>query len=171
MARGLDMGSAGIALLGLLAVKGFQHRDELGKMLGDITSGNNNEPGAAQANNPLQGGLGGVLGGLGSLLGGQSNGAALNNGLGGLLDRFQQNGHANEAQEWVTTGANTANVQHLEAALGDDVIDHLQQQTGLSRAELLERLSTNLPKTIDQLTPDGRLPTAEEANRLTPSAI
>ena len=176
MARGLDMGSAGIALLGLLAVKGFQHRDELGKMLGDLTSGNAGAPGGAAdngapGNTGLQGGLGGMLGGLGAMLGGQSNGAALQNGLGGLLDRFQQNGHADEAQEWVKTGASTANVQHLEAALGDDVIDHLQQQTGLSRDELLQRLSTNLPKTIDQLTPDGRLPTAEEASRLTPSAI
>ena len=173
MARGLDMGSAGIALLGLLAVKGFQHRDELGKMLGDITSGNGGAPGAdpAPATPGLQGGLGGMLGGLGAMLGGQSNGTALNNGLGGLLDRFQQNGHADEAQKWVKTGASPANVQHLEAALGDDVIDHLQQQTGLSRDELLQRLSTNLPKTIDQLTPEGRLPTAEEASRLTPSAI
>lgn len=171
MARGLDMGSAGIALLGLLAVKGFQHRDEIGKMLGDLTSGNagaGNSPATANANAGLPGGLGGMLGGLGEMLGGQSNGSAINNGLGGLLDRFQQNGHAEEAQEWVKTGPTQANVQHLEAALGDDVIDHLQQQTGLSRAELLDRLSTNLPKTIDQLTPDGRLPTADEANRLAP---
>jgi uncharacterized protein YidB (DUF937 family) len=36
----------------------------------------------------------------------------------------------------------------------------------LSRDELLEGLSQNLPDLIDKLTPNGRLPTAEEASRM-----
>jgi uncharacterized protein YidB (DUF937 family) len=36
------------------------------------------------------------------------------------------------------------------------------KQTGMSREALLEGLSRELPPTIDQLTPDGRLPTEQE---------
>jgi uncharacterized protein YidB (DUF937 family) len=39
-------------------------------------------------------------------------------------------------------------------------------QTGMSREELLAGLSRELPKAVDQLTPDGRLPTEQEAARL-----
>ncbi|MFN5454539.1 YidB family protein, partial [Bradyrhizobium sp.] len=38
----------------------------------------------------------------------------------------------------------------------------LTAQSGLSRDELLNGLSQYLPKVIDQLTPDGRLPTEHE---------
>ena len=46
----------------------------------------------------------------------------------------------------------------LERAIGPDVIADLSQKTGLSRDELLARLSRELPKAVDQYTPDGRLP-------------
>jgi len=42
----------------------------------------------------------------------------------------------------------------------------LSAQTGLSPAELLEGLSRQLPEMVDKLTPDGRLPTEQEASRL-----
>lgn len=161
---GLNMGSAGIALLGLLAVKGLQHKDELGKMLGGLSNGS-----AGGASGGTAGGLGGMLGGLGDMLGGGGTGASggnvLNEGLGGLLDRFRQNGQADTADSWVKSGPNRpVDASQLESALGPDVIEHLQEQTGLSRGELLQRLSTNLPQTVDQLTPEGRVPTAEETS-------
>jgi uncharacterized protein YidB (DUF937 family) len=34
------------------------------------------------------------------------------------------------------------------------------KQTGLSRDELLKRLSQVLPEAVDKMTPEGRLPTA-----------
>ena len=34
----------------------------------------------------------------------------------------------------------------------------LAQQTGLSRADLLSRLSSVLPDVVDKMTPEGRLP-------------
>ena len=35
----------------------------------------------------------------------------------------------------------------------------------MSRDDLLQGLSQNLPELVDQLTPDGRLPTEDEAKR------
>ena len=54
----------------------------------------------------------------------------------------------------------------LEQAIGPDVLNTLSQQTGLSREELLSRLTRELPAAVDKFTPEGRLPTEDEAARL-----
>jgi uncharacterized protein YidB (DUF937 family) len=54
----------------------------------------------------------------------------------------------------------------LAHALGGDTLNALSRQTGMDRDELLEGLSQHLPEFVDQLTPEGRLPTEEEASRM-----
>ena len=51
----------------------------------------------------------------------------------------------------------------LEKAIGPEVLDTLVKQTGLSREELLTRLSQRLPDAVDKYTPDGRIPGANPA--------
>ena len=64
---------------------------------------------------------------------------------------------------WVGTGPNRNMEPHdLEAALGPDVIEDLTETTGLSRQEILQRLSRELPHAVDQYTPQGRLPQSHE---------
>ena len=46
------------------------------------------------------------------------------------------------------------------------MIDALSQRTGLPRDQVVAILSQLLPKAVDQLTPEGRLPTHQEAARL-----
>ena len=48
----------------------------------------------------------------------------------------------------------------------EDGIRDLMQQTGMERDELLATLSEHLPRVIDHLTPEGRLPTEQEVSRL-----
>jgi uncharacterized protein YidB (DUF937 family) len=154
------------ALLGLLALAGYQNRDKLAELLGGAgqgapaSSGHGAAPGG-------QGGLGGALGGglgglLGGLLGNQRSagpGGFLNSGLGEMLERFHQAGHGPAAQSWVNHGPNQELApHHLEQAIGPDVLATLTQRTGLSREELLSRLSRDLPQAIDRYTPDGRVP-------------
>lgn len=149
------------ALLGLLAVAGFQNRDKLAEMLGGI--GQNNPGGFGStggSGGSGQGGLGGLLGNLGGALGGASAGNVLSGGLGELMERFTQNGQGEAAQSWVNHGPNQEIAPHqLEQAIGPDVLATLSQQTGLSREELLSRLSRDLPQAVDKYTPEGRLPT------------
>jgi uncharacterized protein YidB (DUF937 family) len=54
----------------------------------------------------------------------------------------------------------------LAHALGGDTLDALSRQTGMDRDDLLEDLSQHLPDFVDQLTPEGRLPSEEEASRI-----
>ncbi|HLM38143.1 MAG TPA: YidB family protein [Microvirga sp.] len=146
------------ALLGLLAIAGYQNRDKLSEMIGGLGGGASGAPGGAGSTGGAGGlgGLGGLLGGLG----GAGAGGLLSGGLGELMDRFKQNGHGDTAESWVGTGPNKEVAPHqLEQAIGPDVLENLTKQTGLSREELLSRLSRELPQAVDKYTPEGRLPT------------
>jgi uncharacterized protein YidB (DUF937 family) len=85
-------------------------------------------------------------------------------GLGGLLDRFQQNGLGDVINSWIGPGANKAVTPgQLSSALGPDVIKSLTQKSGMSQQDLMAQLSQILPGVVDKLTPNGRLPTQAEA--------
>jgi uncharacterized protein YidB (DUF937 family) len=109
-------------------------------------------------------GAGGTAGGLGGLLGGGAlGGGALSGGLKDLLDRFRQTGHEQKAQSWVSTGANHSIAPNeLEQVLGEERINWLVEETGMPRDQLLAKLSGELPAAVDELTPDGRIPTDDE---------
>ena len=152
-----------IALLGLLAVAGYQNRDKIAEVLG----GRKQAPADAPGQNNQAGKQGGVLGNLGGLLSGASVGSVLSGGLGDLVERFRQSGQGQAADSWVNTGPNQPiGPDQLEQAIGPDVLNTLSQQTGLSRQELLSRLTRELPSAVDNFTPAGRLPTEEEAARM-----
>lgn len=150
MRRG-GMSPITMALVGLLAYKTLK-----GKNLSDMLGGS----GAAGGN----GGLGGILGGL---LGGGATGSILSGGLGDLLKQFQNSGKGDIANSWVSTGPNKpVSPSDLEQTLGHERIEWLMQQTGMSKDELLAGLSQELPAVVDKLTPDGRIPTDQEARRM-----
>jgi uncharacterized protein YidB (DUF937 family) len=82
-------------------------------------------------------------------------------------ERFKQNGQGQAADSWVGRGPNQPlGPNQLEQAIGPEVLNTLSQQTGLSRDELLSRLTRDLPEAVDKFTPEGRLPTEDEAARL-----
>ena len=146
------------ALLGLLAVAGYQNRDKLAEMLGGLGQ---SAPGAAG-----QTGIGGLLGQLRSSLDGASPGGVLSGGLGELVERFKRSGQSEIADSWVRQGPNKEIApSQLEQAIGPEVLDTLSKQTGLSREELLARLSRELPDAVDKYTPQGRLPTEADFSR------
>ena len=137
--------------------------DILGGLLGGAPGG-----GASGRGMPPGGGGGGGLGDiLGGLLGGAGAGTALNGGLGDPLKQFEQAGQGDVSRSWVGTGPNKAiSPKDLESALGGDTLDTLSQHTGMRRDALLNGLSRQLPRFVDQLTPNGRLPTKEEAAKM-----
>ncbi len=143
------------ALLGLLAVAGYQNRDKIAEMLRGGSAGAGGAAGQPSSSGPL----GGLLGNLGGALGGAGAGGLLSGGLGQLLDQFRQNGEGDVADSWVQKGPNKSiDPLRLERAIGADTLDDLSRQTGLSRQEILARLSRELPEAVDRYTPDGRLP-------------
>lgn len=146
------------ALLAVLAIAGYQNRDKIAEWLKNA-QGKLDSP--SQGSSASAGG--GLPGNLGGALAGRSIGDLLSNGLRDLVDSFKQAGHGEAADSWVGHGPNKQiGPSDLERALGPDVLATLSQQTGLSREEILSRLSKNLPNAVDKYTPQGRIPTAAE---------
>jgi uncharacterized protein YidB (DUF937 family) len=177
--RGPSTSSGGMspitmAVLGLLAYKALKH---FGGQPGanPAGAGGTVTPTSPPIGNPnvgtpsgAPGGLGDLLkGGLGGLLAGGAAGSILSGGLNDLVKQFQQGGHGDVINSWVGPGANkTIAPNNLADALGVDRINALMAHSGMSREELLDGLSQELPGVIDQLTPEGRVPTEQEAARL-----
>lgn len=160
--------SAMTALLSVLAVAGFQNRDKIAEVLRGLAANSQrpadpNEISTTEPNASTRpGSLDGLFAGLGDLLGGSSSGGILSGGLGGILDQFSRNGHVDKVESWVHEGPNTEiDDRSLSEALGPEVLQDIASRTGLSQEEILSRLSRDLPRAVDGLTPDGRLPAEE----------
>jgi uncharacterized protein YidB (DUF937 family) len=159
MARGLPSMTA---LLGLIAVAGYQNRDKIAEMLGN-RGAPAGAPGGSLGGQTSGGGLGGLLDGLTGGGGGRSAGGVLGGGLGELVDRFRGAGHGETVDSWVGPGSNRdIAASDLERALGPDTLDELTRHTGLDRSEILARLARDLPRAVDGYTPNGRLPREDE---------
>lgn len=175
MSRGMP---SMVALLGLLAFAGYQNRDKIGAALGglqkDASDPNTAVGGLANSLGGLfsggtgtqpGGGLSGILDGLG--------GTGLSGGLGDLLNSFKTAGHGRVADSWVTPGVPTQGLtpDQVQQAVGEENLSELTQRTGLSRDELLKRLATAIPQTVDTLTPGGHMPTEDQVRqKLLPAA-
>jgi uncharacterized protein YidB (DUF937 family) len=160
-----------MALMGLLAYKAV-------KSFAGASAG---QPSQAPRGAPESGGgglseiLGRVLGGQGGgagasaddMLPGAATGSMVSGGLSTLIREFQDRGYGQAAQSWVGNGPNeTIAPNDLAKALGSDTLQALAQQTGMPHSDLLASLCQHLPDLINQLTPNGRVPTAEEAARM-----
>lgn len=147
----------------------------LGGLLGQVLGGGAGQMAGGRGGDPLGGLLSQVLGGVqgggrgaggnplealaGAILGGQG----AQGGLGGLLSQLQSAGLGREADSWVSPGQNmSVDPGQLLDAFGRERMQGLAQQNGMDLNEMLAGLSQQLPQVVDQLTPQGRLPQANE---------
>jgi uncharacterized protein YidB (DUF937 family) len=111
--------------------------------------------------------LSGLLGGgsgsplqsvLMNLLGGQQS-ASGRGGLGGLASSFQQAGLGNIIQSWIGHGPNQpVEPGQLQQVFGEERVQEMANQSGMAPTDFLSQLSQHLPRAVDGLTPNGRLP-------------
>ena len=140
------------ALLGLVAIAGYQNRDKIADFVKSLQNSNAAEPQPGGTASPARPEPGAVTQGSG-------HGGGVLGGLGDLIDKFRNAGQGGKADSWVSTGQNEPIHDHeMEQALGPDLLDALSRQTGLSRQELVKRLSQVLPEAVDKLTPSGEVP-------------
>lgn len=113
--------------------------------------------GGQQNNQPAQGGPGGLdpqllIGLIGMLM----NNAG---GLSGILAKLQQSGLGDAAASWVGTGANQpVSPDALGSALGPDLMEMIARQLGGNQQQAAGTMADLLPGLIDQLTPQGQVP-------------
>jgi uncharacterized protein YidB (DUF937 family) len=145
-----------VGLLAYLAYKAFKGGSA---QTGNVFGGS----AGAVPQTGAQSGLAGVLGGL---LGAGASSSILTNGLGELMKRLQSTGQGDVGKSWLASGPNQPIAPDaLARAAGTDALDALAEHHGLTREEVAEELAHSLPTTVDQLTPDGRMPSDQEAAR------
>ncbi|RUX73563.1 DUF937 domain-containing protein [Mesorhizobium sp. M7A.F.Ca.US.006.04.2.1] len=131
-----NLGRLAIAMLGVLA---YQNRDKIGEMIRRVGDRNPNDP------------QGGVLDQLSKGVSGTA--------LGDILDRFRGVGAGAKVDSWVGTGPNQPiGPSDVETAIDEDTLTSLSLQTGLSRDELIARITKDLPEAVNKMTPNGELP-------------
>jgi uncharacterized protein YidB (DUF937 family) len=119
----------------------------------------------------MGGGLGGLAGGMGgmkgmalmALLAYMMRGQGGTQGLSSLTDHLRGAGLGSHVDSWVSNGPN----QHvapdeLARAIPPEMLDDVQQHTGMGRDEVLSELSRGLPHMVNQLTPNGRIPDRDD---------
>jgi uncharacterized protein YidB (DUF937 family) len=80
-------------------------------------------------------------------------------GLGALLEQFQQAGYGDHANSWVGTGQNMPiSPDVITQVFGRDGLSKIAAQAGLSEADASAGLSQLLPGVVDKLTPQGQMP-------------
>ena len=141
------------ALLGLVAIAGYQNREKIGEFIKGLQNPNAAGTGPGGPASPARPEQGTDMKGSGYA------GGSILGGLGELMEQFRTAGQARKAESWVSTGQNEPiDEREMEQALGPELIERLTRQTGLDREELLRRLTQTLPQTVDKLTPEGQLP-------------
>ncbi len=90
-------------------------------------------------------------------------GGGLLGGLTDLVAKLGASGQSAQVNSWIGPGANLP-VQPgaLASALGQQTISQLAAKAGMSEQDLLNQLAQVLPGLVNNLTPNGRLPTAAE---------
>ena len=158
-----------LALLGLVAVAGYQNRSKISDMLSDARQNDHTPRSDALSNGRADGGMssdqdGGFLSQIGRMFQGGTGGASLSNGLSDLVEKFKSAGRTDSAESWVSNGPNKpVDVDDLGNVLGEETLADLGRKTGMTREQLLLRLNAALPDVVNQFTPNGRIPTETEA--------
>lgn len=82
-----------------------------------------------------------------------------NGGVGGLLERFNQQGLSQQASSWVSTGDNQPlSGEAVGEVVGQDELSRLSQQLGVAQTAVADGLAQILPQVVDRLTPAGDVP-------------
>jgi len=84
-------------------------------------------------------------------------------GMEGLVGKFKEAGLQDKVQSWLGKGPNQqVSGGEVRQALGDSEVDRIAQDAGVSREEASEQIAQVLPQTVDQLSPEGRIPSGDE---------
>jgi uncharacterized protein YidB (DUF937 family) len=80
-------------------------------------------------------------------------------GLAGVLAKFREQGFEDAVNSWIGTGANLPiGGEDIQRVLGSEKLRDLAARAGVPPDFASGELASILPRIVDRLTPDGRLP-------------
>jgi uncharacterized protein YidB (DUF937 family) len=86
--------------------------------------------------------------------------------LDGLVQKFKDEGLDKQVSSWVAKGENVPVAgDQIKKVLGNDVVAGVAEKLGISTDEAADKLAEEVPKAVDQQTPNGSLETASSQAR------
>ena len=80
-------------------------------------------------------------------------------GLEGMASTLKEKGLADAVHSWLGTGENKAvTPEQMHSALGQQKLEELSRDSGMTTEEVARELSGTLPKVMDRFSPNGTLP-------------
>lgn len=83
-------------------------------------------------------------------------------GAEGVLNKLRESGLGDEVSSWLGQGANLPiSLQQILQVFGQEAIKAMAHKFDLPADEFGSKLAEYLPKVIDKLSPDGKVPTSQ----------
>jgi uncharacterized protein YidB (DUF937 family) len=84
-----------------------------------------------------------------------------------LMSKFKSAGMEDKVQSWLGKGPNQQiSGNEVHQALGDEEVDRVAQDAGVTSEEASDQIARVLPQTVDQLSPEGRIPSGDEVRKV-----
>jgi uncharacterized protein YidB (DUF937 family) len=135
-------------------------------ILGGLMGGKGASGGLDDVLGGLTGGRGGNDGGGGSAMGALLPvlaGLLASGGLSKIMGGLKANGLSAQAGSWVGTGANQpVSGRDVEQAVGQEQIQQVAKQLGVSESQAAEAVAKALPEVVDKVSPEGKLPPEQD---------
>jgi len=81
--------------------------------------------------------------------------------LSGLVQKFKDEGLDEQVSSWISKGENVPIAgDQIKKVLGNDVVAGVAAKLGISPDEAADKLAEEVPKAVDEKTPNGSLGTA-----------
>jgi uncharacterized protein YidB (DUF937 family) len=86
-----------------------------------------------------------------------------NGGLQHMLEQMQHSIIANQVSSWISQGPNQpATPDQVAEAVGEENVEEIAAETGLSVDQVKTALSEFLPGLVSKLTPSGQIPSTQQ---------
>src|SRR6185312_11326884 len=80
-------------------------------------------------------------------------------GLSAVITKLQQAGFGDQVRSWLGNGQNLPiTAEQLQQVLGSDTVRQLASRYNIPVDQITQILAQQLPKAVDQASPDGKLP-------------
>jgi uncharacterized protein YidB (DUF937 family) len=80
-------------------------------------------------------------------------------GLSAIVAKLQQAGFGDQVKSWIGNGQNLSiTAEQLQQVLGSDTVRQLAARYNIPVDQISQILAQQIPKAVDQASPDGKLP-------------
>jgi uncharacterized protein YidB (DUF937 family) len=84
--------------------------------------------------------------------------------LSSITQKFRDSGLDEQVSSWISKGQNLPVVgDQIERALGHDTVAGIAAKLGISTDQAADELAEAVPEVVDEMTPEGQLPAAQQS--------